>query len=129
MKNVPAIFAVSTLGLFALLTACSDADVASRNLSQSADNFEIPRRVVLYNGITDQFIQEVQGLCSMGNNDVYPEVTITCKRGPGQFVKHMWTVSDNVTVFVEQLQNVDVSTDFYQVNFKPTAILPDFRLR
>lgn len=111
------------------LAACSDADVASRNLSKSADNFEVPRRVVLYNGITDQFIQEVKGLCSMGNSDRYPEVTITCKRGPGQFIKHMWTLSDNVTVFVEQLQNVDVSTDFYQVNFKPSVIIPDFKVR
>lgn len=110
------------------LVACSDADVASRNLSKSADNFEVPRRVVLYNGITDAFIQEVKGFCSMGNKDIYPEVTITCKNGSG-YIKHMWTLSDNVTVFVEQLQHVDVSTDFYQVNFKPTAIIPDIRLR
>lgn len=31
-----------------LLTACSDADVASRNLSKAADNFDIARRVVFY---------------------------------------------------------------------------------
>lgn len=111
------------------LAACSDADVASANLSRSADNFEVPRRVVLYNGITDAFIQEVKGFCSMGNTDVYPEVTITCKTGPGTFIKHMWTLSDNVTVFVEQMQNVAVGTDFYQVNFKPSVIVPDFKVR
>ena len=127
MTRTVAFFAVAVA--ISGLAACSDADVASRNLSKSADNFEVPRRVVLYNGITDQFIQEVKGLCSMGNSDAYPEVTITCKRGPGQFIKHMWTLSDNVTVFVEQLQNVDVSTDFYQVNFKPSVIIPDFKVR
>ena len=37
----------------ALLTACmSDADTASRNLSKAADNFDVHRRVVFYNGIT-----------------------------------------------------------------------------
>ena len=30
----------------ALLTACTDADVVSSNLSQDADNFEINRRIV-----------------------------------------------------------------------------------
>lgn len=35
------------------LTACSnDAQVASHNLSNAADNFQLNRRVVFYNGIT-----------------------------------------------------------------------------
>ena len=116
------------LGLIALLAGCSDADVASRNLSQAADNFEVPRRVVLYNGITDQYIQEVRGFCSIGNTDVYPEVTVTCKTNKG-YLKHLWVLGDNQLVFVEQLQDVNVGSDFYVVNFKPTAILPDIKLR
>lgn len=110
------------------LAACSDADVASRNLSQAADNFEVPRRVVLYNGITDAYIQEVKGFCSRGNNDTGNEVTITCKTPTG-FVKHMWILGDNQLVFVEQLQDVKVGTDFYTVNFKPSVIVPDFKVR
>jgi hypothetical protein len=110
------------------LAACSDADVASRNLSQAADNFEVPRRVVLYNGITDAYIQEVKGFCSRGNADTGNEVTITCKTPTG-FVKHMWILGDNQLVFVEQLQDVKVGTDFYTVNFKPSVIIPDFKVR
>jgi hypothetical protein len=122
---------LAALGLLGtlLLGACSDADVASRNLSTAADNFEVPRRVVLYNGVTDAFIQEVKGFCSQGNTDVYPMVTITCKKDNGTYVKHMWTLSDNVLVFVEQLSPVAVGTTFYQVNFKPSVIIPDFRVR
>ena len=38
------------------LVACSnDADIASRNISQAADNFGINRRVVFYNGITGDY--------------------------------------------------------------------------
>ena len=41
---------ISTLAMI----ACSDdAEVASRNISKAADNFEIDRRIVFYNGITD----------------------------------------------------------------------------
>lgn len=119
---------IAAIAMIAALSACSDADVASRNLSQAADNFEVPRRVVLYNGITDAYIQEVKGFCSRGNNDTGNEVTITCKTPTG-FVKHMWVLGDNQLVFVEQLQDVKVGTDFYTVNFKPAVIIPDFRAR
>jgi hypothetical protein len=35
-----------------MLNACSDADIASKNLSKAAEMFEIDRRIVFYNGIT-----------------------------------------------------------------------------
>ena len=47
-----ALTAAFTFGLVA--TGCSsDADVASENLSKAADNFEVNRRIVMFNGITD----------------------------------------------------------------------------
>ena len=58
------------LVLFAvLLTGCSQADTASRNLSSAADNFEVVRRIVFYNGITGEYILTIEGLCSLGNYD------------------------------------------------------------
>jgi len=39
-----------------LLSGCSDADIASKNLSKAADNFEISRRIVFYNGITGEYM-------------------------------------------------------------------------
>lgn len=52
-----------------LLAACdvNDADVASRNVSKAADNFEAQRRFVFYNGITGEFMLEITGLCSKDN--------------------------------------------------------------
>lgn len=39
--------------LVAALAGCSrEADVASKNMSVAADQFEVNRRVVFYNGIT-----------------------------------------------------------------------------
>ena len=107
------------------VSACTDADVASTNLSKAADNFEINRRVVFYNGITGDYILSVEGLCSLGNNDKAREVTITCKTGPRAFKKHFLGLSDNVTFFAEQLETADVSTYHYRVMFKPQTILPD----
>jgi len=116
--------------LLGALAACSsDADVASRNLSQAADNFEINRRIVFYNGITGEYVLSIEGLCSRGNKDQANKLSITCKTGPGTYKKHYLGLSDNVTYFIEQLEPAAVGTYRYVVNFKPTAIVPDVRVR
>ena len=116
------------IALLAGLAACNDdADIASRNLSKAADNFEIVRRVVFYNGITGDYILSVQGLCSVSNNG--RSVSFTCKNDKGKYVKHMLGLSDNVTYFSEQLSAHDVSVYQYRVTFKPDAIIPDFNIR
>ena len=104
------------------------ADVASRNLSAAADNFEIMRRVVFYNGITDTYMLSVEGLCSLGNDNTAQQISITCKTGPNRFIKHFLGLSDNVTYFVEQLEDANVSTYHYRVQFRPQTILPDIDL-
>src|SRR3954471_19430392 len=90
------------------LSACAnDADVASRNLSQAADNFEIPRRIVFYNGITNDYMLTVEGLCSQVQET--KKLAVTCKVGEGQYKKHFLGLSDNVTYFSEQMEPAKVS--------------------
>lgn len=109
-----------------ILSACSsDADVASRNLSKSADQFEVMRRIVFYNGITGDYILSVEGLCSLGNHDEPSKLSVTCKTGPNAFKKHFLGLSDNVTFFAEQLEASNVNTYHYRVIFKPATIIPD----
>lgn len=116
------------VGLSGFISGCSDdASIASRNLSKAADNFEIARRVVFYNGITGQYILSVQGLCSV--EDSGHKVSFTCKNDKGGFVKHQLGLSDNVTYFSEQLSAHEVSVYQYRVTFKPDAIIPDFNIR
>ena len=126
-KSLAALAAImiATLGI----AACSDADVASRNLSKAADNFEVNRRIVFYNGITGDYILSIEGQCSNGNSDSISSVTITCKTGGGAYKKHFLGISDNVTYFIEQLDPLPVGVSHYVVNFKPSAILPDVRHR
>ena len=111
-----------------LLAGCagSDASVASRNLSQAADMFEINRRVVFYNGITDAYILTVEGRCSIYDDG--NQLELTCKIGPDSYKKHFLGLSDNVTYFAEQLEGEDVSVYRYRVIFKPEAIVPDIDL-
>jgi hypothetical protein len=117
------------IGMAAILAGCSDADVASRNLSTAADQFQIARRVVFFNGITDKYLLTIEGLCSLGNTDGPKELTVTCKTEPGRFKKHFLGLSDNVSYFVEQINSEPVSTYQYRVIFKPQTIITDIDLK
>lgn len=108
-----------------IATGCSDADVASKNLSKAADNFEVTRRIVFYNGITGDYLLTIEGLCSLGNHDKARELSVTCKTGAAAYKKHFLGLSDNVTFFVEQVNDMPVNVYHYRVFFKPQAILPD----
>lgn len=118
------------LGLIILIAVgCNDADVVSQNISQSADKFEVLRRVVFYNGITGEYMLTIEGYCSLGNFDDTGELTVTCKLGPERYKKHFLGLSDNVTYFVEQLEDANVSASHYKVIFKPSVIIPDIEIR
>jgi len=115
--------------LLILIVGCSDADVASQNLSVAADNFEVSRRIVFYNGITGDYILSIEGLCSLGNNDLAGELSVTCKTSERTYKKHFLGLSDNVTYFAEQLEAVPVGTYHYRVVFKPAVIIPNIDLQ
>lgn len=126
------IIAAAVVGASVLtLSACrqSDADVASKNLSTAADQFEINRRVIFYNGITGEAMLEIDGLCSLGNNDAPGQLTVTCKTGPNAYKKHFLGLSDNVTYFVQQMEAADVSVSHYRVIWKPSTLVPNIDLR
>ena len=122
------ILALAVLMMAATLTACEDdARVASRNLSKAADMFEITRRVVFYNGITDSYILVIEGRCSLEIGQI--KLTVTCKISPTEFKKHYLIRSDNVTLFAEQIKTADVSVYHHRVIFKPQTIIPEIDFR
>ena len=116
-------------GLMFGATACfeDDADVASENVSKAADNFEVNRRIVFFNGITDTYLLEIKGACSI---EAEPEqLEVICKVGKNKYVKEFLGLSDNVSYFVEQGEPVEASAYHYRKTFKPQSILPDVDFR
>lgn len=122
-------FVIASLVVLSALAGCKDADVASRNLSNAADNFEVNRRVIFYNGITGDYMLTIEGLCSLGNDDQPKRLSLTCKTGPSSFKKHFLGLSDNVTYFVEQIEANKVSVYHYRVIFKPSVLIPDIEIK
>lgn len=121
------LFGILFLGL--ILSACNDAQVVTSNLQKAADNFEINRRIVFYNGITGEYILSIEGLCSMDLNNRGTAFNAVCKTGPSTYKRHTLVLSDNTTAFVEQLEPVVASAYHYRVIFKPSVIIPDIEIK
>ena len=120
---------LATVVLSLLITGCQrDAQVASKNLSYAADNFQLDRRIVFYNGITGDYILTIEGKCSF---DAVSDrkVDVTCKTSDTEYKKHSLGISDNVTYFSEQLVSKGVSVYQYKVDVRPTTIIPDIELK
>ena len=122
MKKI-AIALVSIITLLTFAGCASKADVASENLSTAADNFEVQRRIVFFNGITDTYLMTIEGRCSI--TDEGNQLEVTCKVGDDKFKKQFLGLSDNVSYFVEQTEAVDVNVYRYRVIFRPETIVPD----
>lgn len=120
--------AALAVGLIAPLAACSsDAEIASRNLSTAAEYFEVDRRIVFFNGITDAYLLTIEGRCSVESAD--SALGGSLEIGPDEFKKHFLGLSDNVSYLVEQLEPIDVSTYHYRVVFKPQSIVPEIEMK
>lgn len=123
-KNL--IWAVPCAALALVVGACTtDADQASKNIDKAAEQFEIHRHIVVYNGITDSVFLEVFGYCSYENQGV--EIEFICKddTGVGGFSNHSFGLSDNATYLVQQTEPIDVDVNRPRIIFKPEALIPD----
>ena len=124
-----ALTAATILITVGVLTGCeSEADIASRNLSVAADAFEVNRRIVFYNGITDSYMLTIEGRCSIESDNEDLQLEVTCEVEEGTFKKHFLGLSDNVTYFVEHLNPTSASKYRYRVIFRPTTVVPDVEI-
>lgn len=135
MRKKLLLLTLPVLLLPVLFAGCtqSDADVAAKNIGKAAEQFEVLRRIVFINGITDKYLLEIDGYCSVETSEsaLGGSIEVTCrteqdKHGKWQFKKSFLGLSDNVTYMVEQIDPINVSTTHYRVIFKPETIVPDF---
>jgi hypothetical protein len=111
----------------AFMFGCSrSANRAAYNLDIAAEEFQLNRRIVAVNGITDKPLFEIIGQCSIETSQSYVTgaMEVVCKTGDKKFSKHFIYLSDNVLIMVEQLDTVYVPQYHYQMVFAPQSILP-----
>lgn len=118
MKKIIIIFVVFAL----LLTGCVQADRVSENISKQADNFNVTRRVTVFNTRTDKVLLEIIGNFSIKHST--GDVDIIVETAPGVYKKHFVSLNDWTTYVVEDISGAFVDKYHYEVNFLPEMIVP-----
>jgi len=127
MKRIIVGISFGLAALLALTGCTSAADQANENLSKAADNFEVPRRIVGINGITDKVLFSVEGFCSMNNDG--QKLDVICKvSNDGSVERTTLGLSDNVTYVSTQMGGKQVSLFRPRIIFRPETIVPNFEL-
>lgn len=124
-KLVAILFSLTVI----MMVGCeSEADTVNHNLSKSADSFEVQRRIIFFNGITDKYLLTIEGLCSLDVTDA-KNLRVTCKVEGDKYKRHYLGLSDNVSYFVEQTDAKMEDPFHYKVVFRPETIIPDIDLQ
>lgn len=121
MKKIICTILVVAAAMFCF-ASCSAADNVNHNLSQAADNFEVVRKITVYNARTDLIVMEMEGYMSISNNSTN-ELVVTCKTGAGQYKKNYVYLNEYVIYVVEDITGT--TTDPYHYKIKFYGALPD----
>ena len=104
------------------MCACTAAENVNHNLSQAADNFQVVRKITVYNARTDLIVMEMEGLMSLSNSATN-ELVVTCMTGPGEYKKNYIYLNDYVIYVVEDITGTVTDPYHYKVHFY--TALPD----
>ena len=123
MKKI--IIIVIAIIMIFTFTACTEADIASYNLSKQADNFNIVRQLTVINCIEGDVLFQMTGKLSIYVDSTANQLEITVEDN-GTYVKHFVGLSDNVTYVVEDLNlgANEVNKYKYTLNFNPNMWIP-----
>ena len=114
---------VSLITLGTSLSACTEAEKVSYNVSQEADNFNVVRRVAVINTRTDKVEFEVIGNISVDTSNEN-KLVIIAETGKDTYKKHLVNMTDWNMYVVEDLEGADVNKYKYEVNYMPGSIIP-----
>lgn len=124
MKKFVAIL-LAVMCMVGCLTGCTAAEDVNYNLSQAADNFEVVRKITVYNARTDMIIMEMEGIMSISNNST-SELVVTCKTGEDEYKKNYVYLNEYVIYVVEDITGTVTDPYHYKIHFY--TALPDIDL-
>ena len=105
------------------LSGCTEAERVSTNLAQESDNFNVVRKVIVLNAITNDTMFEMTGKMSIKADTADKQLEIVVEDG-GKYQKHIIGLSDNVSYVVQDLDVKDVDKYHYSINFNPKMWVP-----
>lgn len=121
MKRIISLILLSVLVI--TLAACgNEARRVSYNLSIEADNFNVVRRLTVFDTRTDTVMFQMTGTFSISTDKHDGQLEVTCELPDHTYAKHFVYLSRDTTYIVEDLSGTDVSKYSYELNFLPEMI-------
>lgn len=121
MKKLSLVILACVLTLFAL--GCSESDRVSANVSKEADNFNVTRRITVFNIRTDTVLMQMTGKLSLRNNSSN-ELVVVAEVEKGIYQKHFIYLNEYTMYTVEDLSGTEVSPYSYELEFLPQMLDP-----
>lgn len=114
-----ATFGLGVMLAFGALSGCTEASKVNHNLRLEADNFNIQRRITVFNLRTDTVLFEMAGLISI-SNDEDGDLNVTVQTGENTFRQHYIHMSDETVYVVEDVGRPTETDKYrYDINFLP----------
>ena len=102
-----------------------ESERVSYNISKQADNFNVTRRLTVFNMRTDKCIMQMTGKMSIqneGHNEI--SVIVEVDRKKNIYQKHLIYLNEWTMYTVEDVTGASVSRYAYEVEFMPQALKP-----
>ena len=115
--------AIICIAMVLMLCGCREADIVSHNVSKEADNFNVMRRITVFNIRTDTVLMQMTGYFALQNNST-KELVVIAEVEKGVYQKHFIYLNDYTMYTVEDLNGTDVSPYAYELEFLPTILRP-----
>ena len=122
--------ALVALLMIVTLSGCArDSEVASRNISNDADNFKVLRKITFINTESGEVLYTVEGNMSIKADTGDNQLEITAKTGKDKFQKHILGLSPK-TVYIVQQQEWQTTNQYnFKITWKPSTVVPDVEIR
>ena len=120
------IVCIVALFSIALLAGCGrESEKVSYNISKQADNFNVVRRLTVFNMRTDKCLLQMTGKMSI-QNEGHDEISVIVEvdRDKGIYQKHFVYLNDWTMYTIEDITGVQVSKYAYEIEFMPQSLVP-----
>lgn len=113
---------VLILVIFAMcFSGCREATKVNWNVSKEADNFNVTRRITVFNIRTDTVLMQMTGKIALKNND-HDELVVLAEVEKGVYQKHFIYLNEYTMYTVEDLSGTEVSPYVYELEFLPQSL-------
>lgn len=103
-----------------VFSGCTEASQVNHNLRMQADNFNVRRKITVFNLRTDTVLFQMEGLFSI-SDDSDGDLDITVQTGENEFKQHYVRMAPENCYVVEDITESGTGVDKYryELNFLP----------